>query len=159
MRTSFLLILMAGLLAAFTGAHAAGLRDNGYVTLNVPDMPQAVTFFRDILDCEPIEAMGSAASQSQHTLLICESDTVVELFTSHATNVSAPTRSAPVQFFANDVRHADQWLRRQGVKVVGAPLTPASGPQAGMTLVNFVAPWGQPLQLIGQDNSRVTAVP
>lgn len=150
---------MASLLAAVTGAHAAGLRDNGYVTLPVPDVPQAVAFFRDILDCEPIEAMDSAVSRPQRALLICESDTVVELFNSHGANAPALARNAPVQFFANDVRHADQWLRRQGVKVVGAPVTPASGPQAGMTLVNFVAPWGQPLQLVGQDNSQITAVP
>lgn len=152
-----ILLLMAGLLASPVDSHATGLRDTGYVTLAVPDMPQAMAFFRDILDCEPIDAQSSPPSPSQHRLLICESDTVVELFDSHDAHV--PASAAPVQFFANDVRHADQWLRREGVKVIGAPVTPTTGPHAGMTLVNFVTPWGQPLQLIGQDNTQITAVP
>jgi catechol 2,3-dioxygenase-like lactoylglutathione lyase family enzyme len=158
-RTSFLLTLMASLLAAFTGAHAAGLHGNGYVTLAVPDLPQAVAFFQNILDCEPVDAMDPTAPRPQHTLLLCESDTVVELFDGHGVPAPVSARNAPVRFFANDVGHADQWLRREGVKVVGAPVIPSTGPQAGMTLVNFVTPWGQPLQLIGRDDVQVTAVP
>jgi catechol 2,3-dioxygenase-like lactoylglutathione lyase family enzyme len=165
MRTSILSFLMIALLSALAGmpvgARAASIRGSSYVTLAVPDVPQAVIFFRDILDCQPIEvaSMDSTGKQSQRALLMCETDTVVELSGGRPTNVAILAHTVPVQFFANDVTHADQWLRRQGVKVIGAPITPTSGPQAGMTLVNFVAPWGQPLQLVGLDNSQVSAVP
>ncbi|WP_426703106.1 VOC family protein [Rhodanobacter sp. Col0626] len=164
MRTFLFSILVASLLAGFglpSGAHAASFHGSSYVTLAVPDLPQAVAFFRNVLDCEPVEvgSVDSAGNQPQRALLICETDTVVELSGGHAVNTAALARDVPVQFFASDVTHADQWLRREGVKVVGAPVTPTTGPQAGMTLVNFVAPWGQSLQLVGLDNSQITAVP
>jgi len=35
-------------------SRAAGFQDTGYVSIEVPDMTQAVKFFADVLGCEPI---------------------------------------------------------------------------------------------------------
>lgn len=179
MRKTFLSTLAGGLLLVMAGmpvsSHAAGVHDSGYVTIGVPDLQQATTFFRDILDCEPISPIATDESgDADHvtrngvppsTLLLCDAGTVVELFDNHGLHSPSPERHAtnrsnePVQFSADDVAHADQWLRREGVKVIGAPVTLTTGPHAGQTLVNFVTPWGLPLQLVGWNRSQVATAP
>jgi catechol 2,3-dioxygenase-like lactoylglutathione lyase family enzyme len=184
MRKPILSMLTVGFLIIMAGVssrgHAAPLHDDGYVTIGVPDLRQAMAFFRDVLDCEPINPViadrpvsGPAAVRthrmardelSPSRLLICDSGTVVELFDNHG---MAPSRvrhstehgSEPIQFFTDDVAHADHWLRNEGVRVIGSPVTMSSGPHAGRTLVNFVAPWGLRLQLIGSHTSHVASTP
>jgi len=180
MRKSFLSMLAGGLLLAiasvsFSG-YAASVHDSDYVTIGVPDLQQATTFFRSILDCEPVNAAaGSESPESTHAaardalpasrLLLCDSGTVVELFDSHGMHFPAPARHAtdhgnePITFSANNVAHADRWLRREGVKVIGAPIAVTTGPHAGQTVVNFVAPWGLRMQLVGRNQSQVATAP
>jgi hypothetical protein len=98
------------------------------------------------------------------SLLLCDAGTVVELFDNHAVHSfpgrHSPDRSdEPIQFSADDVTHAGQWLRREGVTVIGAPVTVTTGPHAGQTLVNFVTPWGLQLQLVGWNRSQVATAP
>lgn len=179
MRKSFLSMLAGGLLLAMAsvsfGAYAASVHDSDYVTLGVPDLQQATTFFRNILDCEPVNpAAGSESSERAHTardalpasrLLLCDSGTVVELFDEHGMHFPAPARHAmdhgnePITFSANNVAHADRWLRREGVKVIGAPVMLTTGPHAGQTVVDFVAPWGLRMQLVGKSPSQVATAP
>lgn len=185
MRKTFLSMLAGGLLLVMAGVpvsgHAEAADDNGYVAIAVPDLQQATTFFRNILDCEPIspittdEFAGAATLRNVHRtprhelpqsrLLLCDAGTVVELFDDRAARSPAPARHAtehgnePVQFSTDDVAHAGQWLRREGVTVIGNPVTMRSGPHAGQTLVNFVAPWGLQLQLVGWSRSRVATAP
>lgn len=183
MRKSILSMLAARLLLAMTSVlpisgYAASVPDNGYVTIGVPDLQQATVFFRNILDCEqvnPVAANGSPASlRDGHTtgdalptsrMLLCDSGTVVELFGDHAAHYPSPAHptkdqgSEPITFSADNVAHADRWLRREGVQVIGAPLTVTTGPHAGQTVVNFVAPWGLRLQLVGRSPSQVATAP
>lgn len=182
MRTSFLSILAGGLLLAMASAsfsgHAANGHDSGYVTIGVPDMEQATAFFRNILDCEPVNPVagsesiestrvGHATGDTVHAsrLLICDSDTVVELFDDREAHAPSPATHAtdhdkePITFSADNVAHADRWLRREGVKVIGAPVTATTGPHAGQTVVNFMAPWGLQLQLVGRNPSHLATAP
>lgn len=182
MHKTFLSILAGGLLVVVAGvpvsSYAETAHDDGYVAIGVPDLRQATTFFRNILDCEPIsadESAGTAVSGNvrrairhdppQSRLLLCDAGTVVELFDDHAAHHPSLARHAanhgnePVQFPTDDVAHASQWLRREGVTVVGAPVMMATGPHAGQTLVNFVAPWGLQLQLVGWNRSQVATAP
>lgn len=185
MRKNFLSIVAGGLLLVMTGvpvsSHAAGVHDSGYVTIGVPDLQQATTFFRNILNCEPISPIAAKDSAEAATpwrvdhsarsklpsssLLLCDAGTVVELFDNHTVHSPSQGRHStdhsnePIQFSADDVAHAGQWLRREGVTVIGAPVTVTTGPHAGQTLVNFVAPWGLQLQLIGWNRSQVATAP
>jgi catechol 2,3-dioxygenase-like lactoylglutathione lyase family enzyme len=179
MRKSFLSILVFGFQAAMAGmpfsSHAASIHDSGYVTIGVPNLQQATTFFRNILNCAPVnpvatdESTTSTASRrsalSASRLLLCDSGTVVELFDEHgARSLSSARHSTdrgnePIQFGADDVAHADQWLRREGVQVIGTSETMKTGPHAGQTVVNFVTPWGLQLQLVGWNKSQLATAP
>lgn len=179
MRKSFLSILAGGLFLAMASVPFSGraesVHDSGYVAIGVPDLQQATTFFGDILDCEPLNpAAGSESPESAHAardaqpasrLLLCDSGTVVELFDDHEMHFPAPERHAtnhgnePITFSADNVAHADRWLRREGVQVIGAPVTVTTGPHAGQTVVNFVAPWGLRMQLVGRNPSQVATAP
>lgn len=179
MRKSFLSMLAGLLLLAIAsvsfGGYAASVHDSDYVTLGVPDLQQATAFFRNILDCEPVNPVaGSESPESAHAgrdvlpasrLLLCDSGTVVELFDDDAARSTSQPRHAtnrgnePITFSADNVAHADRWLRREGVKVIGAPITVTVGPHAGQTVVNFVAPWGLRMQLVGRSSSQVATAP
>ena len=179
MRKSFLSILVFGFLAAIAGApfnsHAASVHDSGYVTIGVPNLQQATAFFRNILDCEPVSPVNTddstAGAKSRRPalpasrLLLCDSGTVVELFDEHGANSPSSVRHSidhdnePIQFSADDVAHADQWLRREGVQVIGTSVTMKAGPHAGQTVVNFVTPWGLQLQLVGWNKSQLATAP
>lgn len=150
-----LLLLVFGLLAFVPpGAHAATLHDNGYASVGVPNLPQAVKFFQDVLDCRVIglQPTGVARATSASRLLSCDAGSIVELF---AISASSPTGPAqPLQFVSADVRHADHWLRHQGARVSGAPHRLTSGPLAGRMVLDFVAPWGLRLQLVDSGMRR-----
>ena len=179
MCTSFLSILVFGFLAAMAGvpfnSHATGVHDSGYVTIGVPNLQQATAFFRNILDCEPVSPVNTdgptTGTASRHPappasrLLLCDSGTVVELFDEHGARSLSSARysidqgNEPIQFSADDVAHADQWLRREGVQVIGTSVTMKTGPHAGQTVVNFVTPWGLQLQLVGWNKSQLATAP
>lgn len=182
MRKFFLSMLTGGLLLAMASAsfsgYAASVHDNDYVTIGVPDLQQATVFFRNILNCEPVDPLagnespestraGHAIRDAQPTsrLLLCDSGTVVELFDARGMHSPAPARHAadhgsePITFAADNVTHADRWLRHEGVQVIGVPVTLTTGPHAGQTVVNFMAPWGLRLQLVGRTPSRIATAP
>lgn len=166
-------------LGAFVPANsAASVHGSGYARIGVPAMPQAVQFFRDVLNCEPLAPVaghassraeisdGPQSSRPRTMLLLCDADSVVELFENRGmgTLSSPPSQiaegnTAPVQLFSANITHADRWLRRAGIEVAGAPVTMSSGPDAGQTVVNFVAPWGLRLQLIGWSRDDVAITP
>ena len=172
MRKSFLSILVFGFLATMASApfssHAANVHDSGYVTIGVPNLQQATTFFRNILDCEPVSPVTTDESTAARQpalpasrLLLCDSGTVVELFDERKARSLSSVRysidpgNEPIQFSADDVAHADQWLRREGVQVIGTSVTMKTGPHTGQTVVNFVTPWGLQLQLVGWNKSQL----
>lgn len=131
------------------GARAATLYGGDYARVSVPDLAQAVTFFQDVLDCRLIGPESTAAeATSASRLLSCNAGSIVELFDT-APSPASNGAGQPLQFVSDNVLHADEWLRHQGVSVSGAPHRLTSGPLAGHMVLNFVAPWGLRLQLLG----------
>lgn len=130
-----------------TPARAAAFQDSSYVRVVVPDMGQAVAFFRDVLGCPLISPVVNATDSRidgrASALLTCGSGSVVEL------SLAMPSRrqqqGALLQLASDDVAGATQWLRHQGVEISGPPQRLSSGQLA----VNLVTPWGQSLQLVG----------
>ncbi|MEO8998850.1 MAG: VOC family protein [Rhodanobacter sp.] len=144
-KKSIFWMLAGGLLAltiASFSSHAASVRDSDYVAIGVPDLPQATAFFRNILDCEPVNPVAGN-----------------ELPVSAQAGHSTPVAPSASRLLLCNVAHADRWLRREGVKVIGAPVALTSGPHTGQTVVNFVAPWGLRLQLVGRTPSQVATAP
>lgn len=154
-----LLFLTLGLVAlAPPGVRAATLYGGDYARIGVPDLAQAVAFFRDVLACRligPESATATVASDDPPAprLVSCGAGSVIELFDDRDSAPSfAPHRATPpLQFVSDDVLHAAQWLQRDGVSVIGLPHRAASGPLAGRMVLDFLAPWGLRLQLVGSD--------
>ncbi|MDQ6647193.1 MAG: VOC family protein, partial [Pseudomonadota bacterium] len=129
-------------------------RSRDYAQVAVPDVRAAASFFRNVLDCEFIDTSASAKTS---TLMACQSGTVLDLVLSEPGKSSV--RTTPLRLTVSDVDTADQWLRKEGARVVGVPVKATSGPDAGQTVVNFVSPWGMRLQLVGSTGDRISALP
>jgi catechol 2,3-dioxygenase-like lactoylglutathione lyase family enzyme len=160
---SLLVVILLGAVALAMPSlgRSAAFHDGDYARIGVPNLPQAVAFFRDVLDCQPVDPI-SVEGARQSRLMACDSDSIVELFDDHGTASPSPAhragkRDEPLRFVSSDVRNADQWLRSAGVRVIGSPHTLRSGPDAGQTAVDFMSPWGLRLQLVSL-NSNVAAV-
>jgi hypothetical protein len=54
-----------------------------------------------------------------------------------------------LQFISDGTLRTDTWLRQRGVTVSGAPRRLTSGPWAGRMALDFVAPWGMRMRLLG----------
>lgn len=141
-----------------SGVRAATLYGSDYARIGVPDLEQAVAFFQDVLDCrliDPSSTMAEAAPGGvpASRLLSCDAGSVVELFDNRGASPYPALGDADqlLQFVSDDVLHADQWLRREGVSVSGSPHRLTSGPLAGRVVLDFMAPWGLRLQLLGSD--------
>lgn len=132
---------------------AATLYGNDYARVGVPDLPQAVAFFTDVLGCRPLESTAGKSvdgSLPPSRLLICDTGSIVELVDQrHVAPAPKQAGQTTVQFVTDDVAHAGQWLRRQGVDVSSAPHRATSGPLAGRLVLDFMSPWGLHLQLLG----------
>lgn len=136
-------------------AHAQSPHRSGdYAQIAVPDVQAAVSFFRNVLDCE---SLSTSASAKTSALMVCQSGMVLDLVLSKSGK--PPVKATPLRFVVNDIGHADRWLRNDGARVIGKPVPSNSGPDAGQTLVNFISPWGMRLQLVGSTGNAVTAIP
>lgn len=136
------------------GVHAATSYDGDYVRVGVPDMAQAARFFQDVLDCQPIGTVAAATASARESLLLsCDEGSIVELVADHSPSPASEKTTAPLQFVSDDVAHANQWLRQQDVAIDGVAHRMAAGPLAGRMVLDFAAPWGLRLQLVGRQPS------
>ena len=147
-------VAMASFALLSTRVLAQPVHRSDYALIDVPDVQQAVDFFRNVLDCEVIDA---ATAEPNNALMACQSGMILEVVVSRSG--SAAANVAPVRFVVNQIANADRWLEREGVRVIGKPVQATSGPDAGQTVVNFVAPWGLRLQLTGSAGSKISALP
>ena len=151
----FLWLVVAGLLAtAPAGARAATLGDGDYARIGVPDLAQASAFFHDALGCRPLGGSPAlAADASASRLLSCGGGSMLELFTVRGDSPAgvAYAKGETLQFISDGVLRTDAWLRQRGVAVSGAPHRLTSGPWAGRMALDFVAPWGMRMRLVGSD--------
>lgn len=59
-----------------------------------------------------------------------------------------------VAFYVDDMRQAVEYLRAQGLTVLGEPTVMDKGPTAGETWVYFLSPWGMQLELVSYPNGK-----
>ena len=157
MKKSFLTLLATVLLGTLAGtvspdSRAATFQDSDYASIEVPKMAQAVTFFADMLGCEPI-GPRSEASSPHSTLLACGPGSVVELTTAPA-GAGLARRDHAIQLRSDDPVATARSLRQKGVSMLGKPRRLASG----QTEVDLIAPWGLRLELVSrQAGARIAA--
>lgn len=141
-----LLLTFAALPALAQAAHDSG----DYVAVRVPNLPQAVTFFRDVMNCSVISDGGDTASAAA-SLMACGRETTVEI--TQASAHPAPRAvgaSPPLTLDADDAPAVASWLRANHVHLVGSPTRLTTGQDAGKLAVTFLTPWGQPLRLVSR---------
>lgn len=157
---------LGALLVVPPGARAATLYGRDYVRIGVPDLDQAVAFFRDVMDCSPVgpaelPPQSSPGDEPASRLLACDADSFVELFAVQADSPALDRDHAehPLQFVAENVERASEWLRRDGVTISGTPHRLNSGPLAGRWALDFRSPWGLQLQLLGSKTDHPAGEP
>ncbi len=125
--------------------------DSGdYVAVQVPNLPQAVTFFRDVMNCSVISDGGDTAAATT-SLMSCGRETTVEISQASAHAATQTGGTSPT--FTLNIDNASavaSWLRANHVRLVGSPTRLSTGPDAGKLAVTFLTPWGQPLRLVSR---------
>jgi hypothetical protein len=145
-------LFTAFLLAVTTlpGISRAAPDGDDYVAVQVPDVSQAVTFFRDVMNCRVIND-GSRALATPAALMSCGRETTVDitLASGHA-QPGAVAQSQSFTLETDDASSVSQWLRANRIHLIGSPTRLTSGQDAGKLAVTFLTPWGQPLQLVSR---------
>uniref|UniRef100_UPI0035A909DB VOC family protein n=1 Tax=Mesorhizobium sp. LHD-90 TaxID=3071414 RepID=UPI0035A909DB len=168
-------------LALATGSSAAladsipGMRGHDHTGVTVPDIPQAVDFFTNVIGCQKAMSFGPFADDKgtfMKDLLGVDPKAVIEEITlvrcGFGSNVELFKYTAPDQkdlqaknsdiggfhiaFYVDDVAAAKTYLEGKGVATRMGPLPVNEGPAAGQTILYFQAPWGLQFEAISYPN-------
>jgi catechol 2,3-dioxygenase-like lactoylglutathione lyase family enzyme len=157
------------------------IRGLEHIGLTVPDLDDAVRFFCDVLDCEPLYVHGPYADDREGpenfyvkyvgldprtvgriAMLRCGNGSNLELFEFDAPGQSkqmppfSDYGGAHLSFYVDDMEAAVAHLEKKGVKMTGGVADIDEGPEAGedSTSAHFYTPWGQMLELISYPRGR-----
>jgi catechol 2,3-dioxygenase-like lactoylglutathione lyase family enzyme len=155
---------------ASTSGGLPGLRGLDHVGFTVPNLTEAVAFFVEVMGCEPFYELGPFRSDdnwmADHMnvhprtvmrrlrFLRCGHGSNFEVFEyqSPDQNTVLPKNSdvgaSHLGFYVDDISTAADYLRKHGVRILGEPTVRASGPNAGVTWVYFLTPWGMQCELV-----------
>jgi catechol 2,3-dioxygenase-like lactoylglutathione lyase family enzyme len=153
-----------------------GLRGTDHIGFTVPNLDQAVSFFVDILGCEPFYELGPFQSDGDWMathlnihpqavmkrlkFLRCKQGSNFEIFEYSAPdqNLSPPKNSDigghHLAFYVDDMDMAVNYLKEHGVQILSEPTMRTVGPSSGQTWVYFLAPWGMQLELVSYPNGK-----
>ena len=146
---------------ALLGVPAAARAGGGYLPLTVPDLPQAVGFFHEVMNCALLSE-DTANGTPAVALMDCGDGSIVELSAGasrpNARRSHHVASTAEPVLATNDAVAAAAWLRANHVSVIGQPVQSAEGRGASRTVVTFLTPWGQPLQLVSHTSASEAAL-
>jgi catechol 2,3-dioxygenase-like lactoylglutathione lyase family enzyme len=153
-----------------------GIRGVDHIGFTVPSLDEAVSFFVEVLGCEPFFEVGPFVADDNWMLehLNVHPRTVMRkirfLRCGHGSNFELFEYEAPDQvrqqpknsdwgghhlaFYVDDIDAAVSYLKAKSVRVLGAPTIRTSGPTAGQTWVYFLTPWGMQLELVSFPGGR-----
>jgi len=159
-----------------TGPGLPGLKGTDHIGFTVPNLDEAVTFFVDVIGCEPFYDLGPFQSSddwmADHLnvhprtvmrrlkFLRCRNGSNFEIFEYEAAdqNPAQPKNSDVgghhLAFYVDDMGEAVAYLKARGVKVLGEPTVRTSGASAGQSWVYFLSPWGMQLELVSYPNGK-----
>jgi catechol 2,3-dioxygenase-like lactoylglutathione lyase family enzyme len=145
-----------------------GLRGVEHVGLTVPNLEQAVAFFRDVIGCDFIFDGGAFGpdpafmpsnlgvhpqASLRYCFMRCRTGVNFEIFeyASPDQNQQRPKNSDwgghHLAFYVDDFQAALTHLKAHGVPIMGEPQFITDGPAAGSWWVYFLSPWGLQLEL------------
>jgi glyoxylase I family protein len=153
-----------------------GLTRLDHIGFTVPDLEQARHFLVGVLGCEYMYSLGPfqdadgpwmrehlnvhpRAVMRQLHFFRCGGQAVFEVFQYEAPDQSPgqPKNSDigghHVALYVEDLDKAVDYLRAQGVTVLGDP-TVSKGPSEGQRWVYFLAPWGMQFELVSYPHGK-----
>lgn len=153
-----------------------GLKKPDHIGFTVPNLNQAIAFFREHFEFELAYEFGPFASDddwmTQHLNVDARAQITkiavmsakginLEIF-EYADNIErrheAPNNADigghHLAFYVDDMDAAVAYLKEQGIKVLGEPSVMTDGPTAGESWVYFMSPWGMQLELVSYPNGK-----
>jgi catechol 2,3-dioxygenase-like lactoylglutathione lyase family enzyme len=153
-----------------------GLTGVDHIGLTVPDLEAASRFLVDVLGCEYLYTLGPfrhdqddwmrehlnvdpRAVMEQLHFFRCGTQAIFEVFQYAAPDqrTTMPRNSDRgghhVALYVEDLDAAVEYLRHQGVQVLGEP-TASRGPSQGQRWVYFLAPWGMQFELVSYPHGK-----
>jgi catechol 2,3-dioxygenase-like lactoylglutathione lyase family enzyme len=168
--------------AAGIGKGELGLVGMDHVGLTVPNIGEAVAWFRDVMGAAaPLSfgPIGDPAGTLMHDLLGVDPRAVIDQITvlriGHSANIELFQYEAPGQlqthprnsdwsghhiaFYVTDIDAAVAYMERKGVEKFLGPFSLTAGPAAGQTINYFKTPFGTYIELISYPNGMAYDVP
>ena len=153
-----------------------GLRGTDHIGFDVPDLEQAIDFFVNVIGCEPFYELGPFQSGDEwmhehlnvHPRAVmkrlkfprCGNGSNFELFEYASPDQDRePPRNSDIgghhlAFYVDDFDAALSYLKKRGVRILGAPTVRVAGPSAGQTWVYFLTPWGMQCELLSYPGGK-----
>jgi catechol 2,3-dioxygenase-like lactoylglutathione lyase family enzyme len=154
-----------------------GFRGTDHLGITVPDIDQAITFFRDVIGCQPFFRNGPfvfndsdwmkdrlnvhpRSTIREIRMMRCGYGVNIELFQYTAPDQqTTPPKNSDIggyhlALYVDDVPAAIEHLKKNGIKVLAGPNVPQAGGNKGMTWVYFTSPWGMHFELLSYPKGR-----
>ena len=165
------LLASIGLASVAAAESVPGVRGVDHIGMTVPDIPEAVAFFSDVMGCSKATSFGPfrddegtfmqdfldvdpRAVVEEITLLRCGFGSNIELFKYTAPDQEnvRPRNSDigghHIAFYVDDIDAAAAYFKDNGIRTMAGPLVVEEGPAAGQSILYFFAPWGLQLEAI-----------
>ncbi len=150
-----------------------GARNVDHIGVSVPNLEQAISFFRDVLGAQflfrfnegpgtenPADLEGTlgvdAKSKLRIAMLRLGPSLNLELmeYQTPGQNSSVPKNSdvdvPHIAFWVEDMEIAARYLAEQGCPLLAGPFRSEQGPKAGQQIRYFNAPWGMALEILSR---------
>lgn len=153
-----------------------GLKKPDHIGFTVPSLEQAIAFFSKHFEFELAYEFGPFASNddwmAEHLnvnpraeikkIAVMSANSInLEIF-EYADNIDR-SKTAPnnadigghhMAFYVENMDTAVEYLKEQGIEVLGSPSVMTDGPTEGESWVYFMAPWGMQLELVSYPNGK-----
>jgi len=182
-----LALVMASSTAFATDTHPAGagtpvaveVTGVDHVGINVPDMDQAVRFFKETFGFEPVTEMKNppvnadfkklfnmhpSSSVKSIVMMRAKDGANIELFAYNAPDADHlqphydDAGASHIALYVDDIDQAVKSLRGRGVTVLTDPIRMTAGPTAGDTWAYFLTPWGAKMELVSYPGGQAAEV-
>ncbi|MCL1138570.1 VOC family protein [Shewanella pneumatophori] len=156
-----------------------GLKKPDHIGFTVPNIDEAIAFFREHFEFELAYEFGPFSSaddwmQDHLNVLPRAEITKIAVMSAKGINLEifeyadtiARNKVAPnnadigghhLAFYVEDMSAAVAYLKQQGIEVLDGPTIMTEGPTEGESWVYFMAPWGMQLELVSYPKGKAFA--
>ncbi|MFC3158551.1 SnoaL-like domain-containing protein [Chryseobacterium arachidis] len=168
-------LLLSASVSQMNAQQNAGILGIDHVGINVPNMNQALGFFKEVLGFSPVTTLGPipldgtwkktnnmnpATGPVTIKMIKAGTGASIELFEYKDSKGSTQhpggddIGASHIAFYTNDIKKSVEYLKSKGVQFLGEPFLMPSGDTEGETWVYFVTPWGSKMELVSYPNGK-----